>query len=927
MLIVFVGLASPAPGADFLDPVHPLHARLAQEIDEGRMSPADALVSGLRAVFEPETVEPRFAALASEPLRCATHLLRAADDPRWALDAMQVAAISSWRQQVAARRRSEMYLSAPGRFRIEYEPSGADSVDITDVDPANGVPDFVERVAEALETSWTRQSDELGLDPPDTGGAPYRVRLATIGSYGYTELDPEAPGGTVIVMRTSYEGLSPNDDPDGSALGSLRATAAHEFRHAGQYATSAWSEPGLWIEIDAVWSEEQVFPAVNDYVRYLQTSSPVSDPQLPLDNGGTPSYGESVLEFWMQRRLGMQGIRDYWERRRDHPAEHPIDSYDAVLGATYAPLDSAFVDFALHNLQCGSLAGPGAGYAEASIYPDTRFATEYAGLPATLGSTVEHLAAKFYRIEGFSGSDQDVRVRLRQPEGVVLRFAALTIRKDGVRIQEALPMAGTEATHRLSTSAMDIDQLYLVAANGQSAGSGAWFFADVEEVDPYTPPPVVALDDTWNSLTLAVGQTKDLSIGMTNDGPGTSVLEYSARAIDASVAARGIDNSTLSLDRLDYVAGSSIEYSVAILNAGTGLGYVNGLSVALPPGVQMIGGEDIVSEAGLVLTFAGIDGQTGAVRWLDLDGGIGAVVSGQTGVGKVVLQFDLARTGPAPLDWTLTGDGYGGGLQVVTGQTVLAGPIEPRLEMRCPYPMSPAFVGETVDILWLAADPAPVSIEISRDDGQSWETLVEATPNDGYHPWTATAPLTQLSRLRVRSNGMASAPSYAFPILQPLPWAQVLPASGSISGGGGVGLLLRVDATDLAPGVYPVRVDVRDAGHPATASLDVSVTVLASAVDAPEAARTRVFGVAPNPFNPATELRFELDTSQWVEVEVLDLKGRRVRILHSGVLDAGPQAAHWDGTDASGTAVASGTYLWRVRASGKQFTGKMSLVR
>ena len=88
-----------------------------------------------------------------------------------------------------------------------------------------------------------------------------------------------------------------------------------------------------------------------------------------------------------------------------------------------------------------------------------------------------------------------------------------------------------------------------------------------------------------------------------------------------------------------------------------------------------------------------------------------------------------------------------------------------------------------------------------------------------------------------------------------------------------------------------------------------------------------MIAVQPNPFNPVTEIRFELATQSRVDLEILDLRGRRVRRLLSETRSAGPHSARWDGLDAGGRAVASGTYVWRLRADGRQFTGKMSLVR
>jgi hypothetical protein len=44
-----------------------------------------------------------------------------------------------------------------------------------------------------------------------------------------------------------------------------------------------------------------------------------------------------------------------------------------------------------------------------------------------------------------------------------------------------------------------------------------------------------------------------------------------------------------------------------------------------------------------------------------------------------------------------------------------------------------------------------VKIELSRNGGTTWTTLISSTPNDGTHPWTVTAPVTTQARLRVSS--------------------------------------------------------------------------------------------------------------------------------------------------------------------------------
>jgi hypothetical protein len=83
----------------------------------------------------------------------------------------------------------------------------------------------------------------------------------------------------------------------------------------------------------------------------------------------------------------------------------------------------------------------------------------------------------------------------------------------------------------------------------------------------------------------------------------------------------------------------------------------------------------------------------------------------------------------------------------------------------------------------------------------------------------------------------------------------------------------------------------------------------------------------PNPFNPATTLRFDLPQAARVRLEVLDPAGRLVTVLAEGWRDAGPHAVPWDGRDSSGRSVASGVYVSRLLAGSAQATRKMILVR
>ncbi len=84
---------------------------------------------------------------------------------------------------------------------------------------------------------------------------------------------------------------------------------------------------------------------------------------------------------------------------------------------------------------------------------------------------------------------------------------------------------------------------------------------------------------------------------------------------------------------------------------------------------------------------------------------------------------------------------------------------------------------------------------------------------------------------------------------------------------------------------------------------------------------------APNPFTARTQVRFSLPATQAVQVAVYDLRGHRVRVLVDGTLPAGAHELGWDGRDAGGGTLASGTYFLRMQSGGRVLTQRMSLLR
>ena len=78
----------------------------------------------------------------------------------------------------------------------------------------------------------------------------------------------------------------------------------------------------------------------------------------------------------------------------------------------------------------------------------------------------------------------------------------------------------------------------------------------------------------------------------------------------------------------------------------------------------------------------------------------------------------------------------------------------------------------------------------------------------------------------------------------------------------------------------------------------------------------------PNPFNPTTNIRFEVGSSGLVRLKVFDVLGRQVETLVDDVRSAGRYNVVWDATDAS-----SGVYYCRLEADGRFATIRMILMR
>lgn len=97
---------------------------------------------------------------------------------------------------------------------------------------------------------------------------------------------------------------------------------------------------------------------------------------------------------------------------------------------------------------------------------------------------------------------------------------------------------------------------------------------------------------------------------------------------------------------------------------------------------------------------------------------------------------------------------------------------------------------------------------------------------------------------------------------------------------------------------------------------------------APETvAKGLLLSPTPNPTQGPAEFRFSLPADSNAVLALYDLRGHRVRDLHSGFTPATGATVAWDGNDNSGRRVAQGVYVARLTSPGLEITERLTVLR
>lgn len=907
----------------------------------GLLSLDQAVLYQFLYLFEPDELPADYQVAGFSPLKCGTDLVRQYYGVKDRLDPAVSGRIAGYLATAPAGR--GVHLSSEGNFQLSYSLTGEDAVPAADVNPADGVPDFVARAAQYLEQSYTVEVGMTGFADPLPADGPLTVSFRSMQSYGYSTIVSSGEGTTALVLHNDFLGFPPNDDPDGDVAGAVKVTCAHEFRHAVQYRTSRWREGG-WIELDAVWAEELVFDLTNDYYNYLSGGSPIRHPELPLDGGttGTGSYEDCVFQLWLQETWGTGLIRDFWQRRAVQTTEPVLDTYDAVLQVRGRSLADAWGEFTAWNYLTGYRARPGLGYGEASSYPYGPVVADLGAYPAQTSGAVEHLAADFIRLQGFSAAEEGtLELDFTGEAGAAPLTVVLVIhRRDGGAVLESLDLSGADGgRHTAAVPLADIESAAVVVGNPDQGGP-ARAYSLVVWPEIRLPLPELEVVTASVALSVGMGQEAVAVVQIGNTGQEGSVLSYQASLwaadpqpvlLAGTEGRKNIAGSSLTADQSAYVAGGDLDLVLTVHNASTDDEWLTDLRLEFPAGVTLLTAEGFSGGTLGELAWLGPAGDGVTSVWHGEFGslGYGVIRGGETAAAQVRLAVAPDFSGPLTVLGTLTGDQFGGSPHTVAVGLVLQ-PFQPLLAVTAPAAGQLASLAQPLRVAWEQDGQLDtVLVALSRDGGQTWTNLVETSAAAG-ECLLAPGGLASnacLIRLQASGSGVTAFSPGFFTLYPETDWLSCLPAQGEVPVGELASLDLACSARDLAPGSHTAWLVIQHDGPGQPAVVPVQVTVTAAAPGGNPAPVNSLSGGYPNPFNPSAVITFSLERQGRMRLEILDLRGHRVRTLLDEVRPAGRGQTSWDGRDDRGRVLAAGLYLVRMAAGGFTATGKLVLAK
>jgi hypothetical protein len=297
------------------------------------------------------------------------------------------------------------------------------------------IPDYVETLSQVMENVHQVENVDMGWREPVGDGTRggdvdktdvYLKELGDQGIFGYSTPDLNQKGSSqfaYLVVDNDFKQSEFPRYPD--PVPPMEVTAAHEYNHVLQFGYD-WLQDTWMFESTAVWAEDKVYDAVNDYVSYVRpwvtlTRTPLTayDAIDPSDPDNVKVYGDAVWNRWLEAHYGEDVVRGAWERSLStRPQSFAPGAYDASLRTHGTTFFAAFTRFAADTAEWHSSAGP---FEEGATWPDVPRVSKTLSPGGRLSGTLDHTAYSLVKVK----PTNDARIRLvgTLPAGTAGAFA------------------------------------------------------------------------------------------------------------------------------------------------------------------------------------------------------------------------------------------------------------------------------------------------------------------------------------------------------------------------------------------------------------------------------------------------------------------------------------------------------------------------
>ncbi|SVB14964.1 uncharacterized protein METZ01_LOCUS167818 [marine metagenome] len=157
-------------------------------------------------------------------------------------------------------------------------------------------------------------------------------------------------------------------------------------------------------------------------------------------------------------------------------------------------------------------------------------------------------------------------------------------------------------------------------------------------------------------------------------------------------------------------------------------------------------------------------------------------------------------------------------------------------------------------------------------------------------------------------------------------FGDISPGSSTDPSGGSI---VTIISEDCAPGtniIIPVNI-MADGIQFWQDQIVISVSALFAVDDPMVPFEFTLLPAVPNPFNPVTEIQFDVPQLGSVQLNVFDLLGRPIKNLVNDFKSPGTYRVIWDAKDNTGHRLSAGMYLYQLRSGNYVQTRKMVLLK